>query len=140
MSSDDLHKSRPEQLLRRVFIIDGEANPEDGDKIRVLSTGGTFTPSGFQNDAVVTTLSVDGKATAIPGTALSGRNSISIFNKSATDTLYIGKDATVTADNTPTGGWEIGPRETLNETVSDAVGYFGITTGATITVKVRELS
>lgn len=105
-----------------------------------VDVSGEFTPSGFQTDALVKVVTVSGTATAIPTTALAGRNAISIFNKSFTDTLYIGKDNTVTADDTATGGWEIGPRETLNEPVSDKVSYFGITTGGSVTVKVRELA
>ena len=106
----------------------------------VNSITGTFKPQGFTVAQKTTPVTIGTSATILLSSPLSGRNSISIFNKSATGTIYVGADNTVTADDTATGGWEILPDETLNEPVSDSVDYYVIGSEPGILAKVRELA
>lgn len=59
--------------------------------------------------------------------SLTARVSLSIRNKDPANTIYFG-DANVTADNSATGGWEIGPGEDLNVDLDAGNVFFLITT------------
>jgi hypothetical protein len=68
------------------------------------------------------------------------RVSISIRNKSATQTVYFGEDNTITADDTATGGWEIGPGEDFNIDLNDTNAFYLMTSSGTATVKILEIA
>lgn len=104
---------------------------------------GEITVSGLRVGGKNTTMNVGDTATALPATAFTGRNSMTIRNLSAVDTLYIGFDNLVTADRVigTTSGMEVGPDEGLNFDLTDEVVVWGIAeTGKTIMVKVTELA
>ena len=112
----------------------------DSDEVIVRTTAeGTFSPSGLNTAGDITVLSVGTSAVKLPSTPLTNRNSISVYNKSLTATLYIGFDNSVTADDTSTGGWEIPPQNYFNTDITENVELWGIST-TTITVKVLELA
>ena len=72
---------------------------------------------------------------------LTNRVSVSIRNLSTTVTVYIGPSNTVTADNSATGGWDIGPGEDLHLDL-DASNLFHMiaTSGDTAFVKIMEIA
>lgn len=117
---------------------------DDGEVIvRTQIAGGNINavPSGLRTALRTTTLQISTTAIKLPATPLANRNSISIFNKSETETIYIGQDNTVTADTVAgvTSGWEIPPLGTLNVDITDEVELWGITTG-TFLIKILELA
>lgn len=87
-----------------------------------------------------------GTATAVAadplsGTPLTDRVSLSVRNKSATVTIYFGKTAAVTPDDTATGGWEIGPGEDFNIDLDDTNDFYLITpAGQTAVYKILEIA
>lgn len=89
---------------------------------------------------IVTSTVTDTAANPI-GTALANRVALSIRNLSPTFSVYLGELITVTADDTATGGWEIGPGEDLHLDL-DATNLFYLiaTTGDTATVKILEIA
>jgi hypothetical protein len=89
----------------------------------------------------VTTLTV-GLAAADPlgGSALAARTFLAIRNKSATETVYLGQTAGVTADDTATGGWEIGPSEDFNIDLDNTNVFYLISTAASVPVKILEVA
>jgi len=121
--------------------------PDDNFKTRyaLRVTGenfsGSFTPSGLSIDQKNTVMDVTNVATAMPLVALTDRNSISIRNLDLVKTLYIGK-ANVTADtiNGNTSGWQVGPNETYNVDLTDAIIIYGVVEAGSIKVQVRELA
>ncbi len=73
--------------------------------------------------------------------AYTDRVSVSIRNKDLADTIYFGKDLTVTADDTATGGWEIGPSEDFNIDLDDTNNFTLIAPpGQTAIVKILEIA
>lgn len=71
---------------------------------------------------------------------LADRVSLSIRNK-GTETIYFGKTAAVTADDTVTGGWEVGPGEDFNIDLQDTQSFYLITeSGKTATYKILEIA
>ena len=108
---------------------------------RTTATG-TFTPSGLQNDWIITTLDVGDTETVLPAIPLTDRNTMIITNTSAGDTLYIGPTG-VTADNLvgTTSGYEIPPGGQFSIDVTDSIPIYGIAAaGITIRVKIMEVS
>jgi len=101
-----------------------------------LDTNAVF--SGLKTAIKITTVPVSTTAVALPTTALVGRNSISLFNKSSV-TLYVGPSNVTADDAAATGGWEIPAGFTFNIDITDAITLFGISTEA-ISVKVMELA
>lgn len=74
-------------------------------------------------------------------TPQTNRVSVSIRNKSLTETVYVGGLNTVTADDSATGGWEVGPQEDFNLDLDDSNVFFLITTtGNTAQVKILEIA
>lgn len=71
---------------------------------------------------------------------LVARVSLSIRNKSTTETVYFGHDNLVTADDTATGGWEIGPGEDFNIDLDDGNAFYLISTSSNVPVKVLEIA
>lgn len=110
------------------------------------STGtltGDFTPSGLKTAGRITTMNVTDTVTLLPTTNLTARNSLSITNLSAGDTLYVGFSNLVTADRTlgTNAGWEVGPNEGLNFDITDDIDIYGIAeAGKTVLVKIMELA
>jgi len=101
---------------------------------------GTFTFSGLSTEVKVTTLDVPDTEVALPATALSGRNSLSILNTDGVETLYIGPTG-LTADNIAgtTSGDEIGPGNKFAIDITDSITlYARAEAGKTIRVKVSE--
>lgn len=99
--------------------------------------------SGLYNAMLVTTLNVVDVAAPIPSSALADRNSITITNLSATDTIYISSSPLVTADRVvgTTSGHEIGPLESFNINITDAIILYAISeSGKTILTKVMEVA
>lgn len=73
-------------------------------------------------------------------TPLAGRVSLSLRNKSTTETVFFGHNNLVTADSTSTGGWEIGPGEDFNIDLDDSNAFYLISTSANVPVKVLEIA
>lgn len=147
MSKIDLYpnlKSAPSQAK----VATGTAITGDKFALDVSIAGSTgtisgeFTPTGLHTAILVTTLDVPDTAVPLPTTAYTGRNSMVVHNKSATDTLYVGP-ATVTADNVigTTSGHEVGPGETFAIDIQDDIILYGrAETGKTIRVKITEVA
>lgn len=113
----------------------------DVNVLNQLDVTGEFTVSGLKVSFRNTTMDVTSTAVALPATPLTNRNTITIQNKSLTDTLYIGPDNLVTADSVlgTTSGMEIGPGESWSIDITDQVVLYGIVeTGKTIRIKVTE--
>ena len=98
-------------------------------------------PAGLSKNFKVTTQDITTTASKLPATPLTDRNTLSIHNKSTTDTLFIGEDNTVTADSVDgiTSGWEVPPGGVFNTDIKTAIELWGIST-ATIKVKILELA
>jgi len=129
----------PNDDNKNSFINDG-----NGNVARNVTFGGSInaTPSGLQNDFLVTTMNVSDTATQIPASPLTDRNAISIQNLDTIETLYVGK-LNVTADSVvgTTSGWEVGAGETLNLSCKDTIIFYGrCQAGKTVMVKVFEVS
>jgi len=119
--------------------------PDVGLDVNIIagSITGTFTPSGLTVAGSVKTLDISSTAIAIPATALSMRNSLSLTNLSLVDILYVGFTASVTADRAlgSNAGWEVGPNEGFNLDIKDNIVIYGITeVGKTVRVKIMELA
>lgn len=115
-------------------------NPDGSINVEGTLTG-DITPSGLHVAGRVTTMSVSTSAVALPATALTNRNAISVTNLSTSQTLFIGFSSSVTADRAigTNAGWEIGPNEGFNLDIKDNIVIYGISAGS-ITVKIMELS
>ena len=124
-----------DNLERARFLYDAEGNVA----VRVDARG-TFSVSGLNVEIKTTTMNVGTTAVKLPATPLSGRNSISIYNLSETDILYIGK-SDVTADRAigTTAGFEIPPEGIWNIDITDAIEIYGRTASFTIKVIVTEI-
>jgi hypothetical protein len=103
---------------------------------------GSFSPSGLFTDWLITTMDISDTATPLPATPLSGRNSIIVFNKSLTETLYIGKsDLTADTVNGTTSGWDIPKNSYYAFDVRDSIVIYGrCETGKSVKVKIMELA
>ena len=71
---------------------------------------------------------------------LSARVSLSIRNKSTTGTLYFKESNTVTADDSATGGWEIGPGEDFTIDIDDNNTFYLISNEAGVKAKIIEIA
>jgi hypothetical protein len=111
-----------------------------GETIIRTSAEGTFTPTGLKTAIKITGTTVSTSATPLPATAQIGRNSLSIQNKSSTQTLYVGP-SNVTADNDPSkGGWEVPPLSNVNFDITEDVILYGVFPTTPELVKVLEIS
>jgi len=107
-----------------------------------VSVSGSVSTSGLTTEIKVTTLDITDTAGALPATALTDRNALSVHNKHATETLYIGP-ATVTADSSTgtTSGWEVGPGAFVSFDITDSIILYGrAESGQTIQVKITEIA
>lgn len=113
------------------------SNPAN-DPIEVT---GDQQPSGLSTSFLITTQDIGTTASALPSTALTDRNAISVLNTSAI-TLYVGPTSSVTADNEvgTTSGWEIGPNEIWHVDVTDAITLYAIVASGTARVKILEVA
>jgi len=103
---------------------------------------GEFTFSGLSQALKITTMQVTDVATAMPATALTNRNAISVQNKDATNTVYIG-NSDVTADTVigTTSGFELGPNGFFGlDITDDIVLYARCETGKTAIIKITEVA
>ena len=118
-----------------------------GNKVGLDTTiaGGTISavPSGLRTAVKITTMDItDAAADPLPAIPLVDRNSLSIHNKSATVTVYIG-NINVTADTVDgtTSGWELAPNSFLNFDITDDVILYARTpTGQIAKVKILEMA
>ena len=109
--------------------------------VKAGSVTGSITPQGLSNGRN-TCMSVSTTALALPASPLANRNAMAIHNKSTTQTLYIGFDASVTAGDSigNTAGWEVPPGGELHFDLQNTATIYGIfPTGADL-VKLMELS
>ena len=120
---------------------------DENDKVvaRVSITGdvnGSFSPTGLSVDFRITTMDVSSVAIPLPAVSLAARNAVSITNLDQAETLYIGKsNVTPDAVNGTTSGWEVGPNESFNIDVTDAITLYGrCQTGVTVKIKIFEVA
>lgn len=111
-------------------------------RVRTSATG-NFTFSGLSTALKNTTMLISSTAVQAPPSPLANRNSLTIFNLSATTTIFLG-NSDVTAD-TPvsypdyTWGQEIPPRSYWNvDITNNIVVYLRCKTGETAYVKITE--
>lgn len=106
------------------------------------SVTGDITPAGLRIAGRNTTMMVGTTAVALPVVPLALRNAMSIVNLSGTETLYIGFNASITADSVVgvTSGWEIGPNEGFNIDITETIPLYGIVATGSIMIKIMELS
>ncbi len=127
-------KAGPQTAVHVIATIDNESGnpvPIDGS-INISAPTGPFE---------ITVASVTATAANPLSAPLTARVSLSIRNKSASVTIYFGKNSSVTADDAATGGWEIGPGEDFNIDLNDSNTFFLIApTGQTAMVKILEIA
>ena len=124
------------------FVLDGENKTAVNTVVSSGTISGSFSPSGLNVALKVTTLTVGDTATALPVTALTSRNSISIQNKSTTQIVYIG-DINVTADTVvgTTSGYELLPGSFFNVDVTPNITIYGrCESGQSALLKILELA
>jgi hypothetical protein len=112
----------------------------DTNILNVIS--GTFAQSGLTKELKNTTMTITDVATEIPATPLTDRNAIAIFNKHASQTLYIG-NSDVTADTVDgkTSGWEIDPNSYIQLDIRDTITLYAVfPTGESGKVKIMEVA
>lgn len=114
---------------------------DDGHVVVRTSATGVFQPTGLKTGFKITTMNVGTTATKLPLSAISKRNSWIIYNRSATETLFVGPDATVTADAVVgiTSGWPVAPLSYFSFDVTDSIDIWGIST-QTILVQIMEIA
>jgi hypothetical protein len=112
----------------RVYVANstGEGIPIDG-AIGVAAPTGPFS---------ITPATISDVSSNPIITPLTNRVSVSIRNLSVTTTVYVGPTSGVTADNTATGGWDVGPGEDLHLDLDDS-NLFHMITPATETAQVK---
>lgn len=125
-------------------LVDREKDKfvEVGGNTAVRITGdatGTFTVSGM-TDFLITTLEITDVASKIPATPLVNRKSMSIYNMSTTDILYVGNsDVEANRNIGTTSGWEIMAESIFNLDFAADKEIWGIAdSGKTIKIKVIE--
>lgn len=119
-------------------------DPSGETAVNTVISGGSvgFTPSGLDKGFRVTTLIVTETAGALPLFPFAERESISIHNKSETQTIFIG-NSNVTADTVVgvTSGYELLPGGFFNVDITpDIILYGRTTTGSTAFVKILEIA
>jgi len=80
-----------------------------------------------------TTTSIGGTAAKVPGTALNYRRAIIVQNNHASNTVYLGS-STVTADTAATGGYQLGPGDSVAFTLDGSVDLYAIASAASTPV------
>lgn len=111
---------------------------ESGDAVPVVGAFNISAPTGPFNLTVTTVTDAAANPIASP---LASRVSLSIRNKSPSVTIYFGNSVSVTAGDTATGGWEIGPNEDFNLDLTDDNGFYLIApAGQSAVVKILEIA
>ena len=89
----------------------------------------------------IQTTDVDTTAEAIPGTAMTNRKAILVQNKHATACLFFSSSAvTAHADNTVTGGYQLGPKDAVFMTLDGSATLYAISDSANTGVCTVEFS
>ena len=86
-----------------------------------------------------TTTTASGTRTAVPGTALNNRRAILVQNNHASNTVYLGS-VTVTADTAATGGYQLGPSDSVAITLDGSVVLYAIASAAATPVTTLEFA
>ena len=79
------------------------------------------------------TTTVGASATKVPATALDYRRAILVQNNHATQTVYLGT-STVTADTAATGGYQLGPSDSVTFTLDGSADLWAIASGSSTPV------
>lgn len=144
MSKIDLYpntKSPPSAALPATgTAFTGNKVAQDVNVLNGIS--GSFTQSGLRTNFKVTTMNLIDTALPFPATPLTARNAMSVINLDPAETFYVG-GPTVTADNSigTVAGWPVGPGESFNLDITDAIVLYGIApAGKTILIKIMELA
>lgn len=105
---------------------------------RLLTSSTATSPTGPFRITVGAATAVAADPIPVP---LTGRVSLAIRNLDPAVTIYFGEDASVTPDNTATGGWEIRPNSDINLDLDADNVFFLITPAATTAVfKIFEIA
>lgn len=146
-------KLPPELILRNVHIRDGEDDPATGDCIRVCLKDGAVSvadpidsavdgQASWQTDVITVTTTPKMIITSTAG--ITGRNSITIQNLSATTTIYVGNAMTVTADSVDgpdsTSGYEIFAQNEWNADLRLSAEVWAVVASGTAQIKVQEFA
>ena len=122
----------------RTCIANDSTNPVPVDLGSTSVSVGVAAPTGPLRRSVVNVTDVAADPIAIP---LANRVALTIRNKDAVHTVYLGEDNTITQDDTVTGGWEIGPGEDFSIDLSEDNNFFLIApAGQTVVVKILEIA
>jgi len=97
----------------------------------------TWTNDSYNVEIEVTTEVVGSSAAEIVATPMAGRTSMTIQNAS-NNSVWLGHDAGVTADDTATGGLEIKKNASYTDKFGENINIFLISDGASRDVKVLE--
>lgn len=91
---------------------------------------------------LIQTIDVDTSAEALPASILANRKAITVQNKSTTAKIYIGSSNAVTAhsDNTTTGGYMIGPNDSVYMSIDGSVALWVISDTLNTGVAIIEFS
>jgi len=76
-----------------------------------------------------TTTMVSDSAEVVPATTLNHRRMLIVQNNHASNTVYIGA-STVTADTAATGGYQLGPSDSVAFTLDGSVALWAISSAA----------
>jgi len=76
-----------------------------------------------------TTTMVSNSAEVVPATTLNHRRMLIVQNNHASNTVYIGT-STVTADTTATGGYQLGPSDSVAFTLDGSAALYAIASAA----------
>lgn len=113
----------------------------DADGKLITTATGTMNISAPTGPFEITVVTATAVAVNPLPTPLTARVSLSIRNKSGATTVYFGKNALVTADDSATGGWEIGPNEDFNiDLTEDQVFYLICPAAQSAVVKILEIA
>jgi len=126
-----------EDLERKKFDLNA-----DDEVIVRTSAEGTFTPTGLNESIKITTMTITDTESALPATALTNRNAISIYNKSATITIYIGPTGVQAGDAVgTTSGWEIPAQTYLNFDITANISLYAVAPSSqSALIKVMEIA
>ena len=148
MSKLDVYPQITSDPSEALMVTGTEFQPEDKVGLDVNIVGGTVSASIGEvsikaptGPFTITVTTVTDVAALGVVASLADRVSLSLRNKSATVTIYIGPTSGVTANDAATGGWEIGPSEDFNIDLDDAQDFYLIApAGQSALVKILEIA
>ncbi len=85
---------------------------------------------------LVTAITLTGTAVKLPTKPLKYRRALSVCNNSATDTIYIGFDDSLTTGT----GWPMAAKTTISLDVNGDILVWGVSDGVSTDVRILELS